>query len=311
MLEKIEILSDRVLMWHKTFAVSRLLLSIAQLSVFAFTQTHNLFPPLILNNGEHKCEALGRAFSAYCLGDMFNEKTGTIIIVCILLWFGSGLLPQISGFAFVWSTFSFAQTIHLPDGGDYVAQVISVFLAVLGLPHTRIWYWQKPDPRTIKAPLIYVHKLLRLMTVPAYILLKLQFSWIYLNAAIAKTAVEQWQDGTAFYYVVRQEFFGVSGAIGDFIIEVSKIPIVTLGITWGVIIIEIAIALSLFLPRRLGIISLIISTTLHLSIFLFIGLFSFALIMIGGMIGANANSVYAWLGRNSQHTTPQSDVASK
>jgi len=44
---------------------------------------------------------------------------------------------------------------------------------------------------------------------------------------------------------------------------------------------------------------------------MFIRLFSFALIMIGGMFGANANSVYAWLGRNSQHTTPQTDITSK
>jgi hypothetical protein len=64
----------------------------------------------------------------------------------------------------------------------------------------------------------------------------------------------------------------------------SHMAVGTLAMTWGAIVIEIAIGLALLLSWRWRIFALVLEVALHVAIVATIGLWSFSLVMVGASV---------------------------
>lgn len=192
----------------RVLGVARSTLALAQISVLLFTPAAYLFVPVGTEATGPSCDAFN-SWTAYCLPWEFSDQTTSWLLVACLLVVISGWFPRLTGLLHVWITFSISSAIRLPDGGESAAQVISVFLALVLLSDTRSNHWSiqsLDEPPSVLAPISWA----------ALWGLRLQVCWIYLSASIAKLAVQEWQEGSAIYYVTRQVFFGVNGPLAEF-----------------------------------------------------------------------------------------------
>jgi antimicrobial peptide system SdpB family protein len=111
---------------------------------------------------------------------------------------------------------------------------------------------------------------------------------IYLQSAVAKLFVEDWVNGSAEFYIVRDPMFGASGFLRDVLIGATSIPLIVAAATWGPIIAELAIGMLILGPSRWRRLGLRMVLALHIGIVVTMGLWSFAVTMIGGVVVAAA-----------------------
>lgn len=270
---------------HSYVAAGRLIIALAQISVLLFTPTEALFVPVGGVEAVESCTRFANTASPYC---WFPDSRSLVswFLIAGLVWVASGFLPQVSSFLHIWISFSLAQSISLPDGGDYVAQVVTVFVAFITLGHGRLWLWRR-SPQTGK-PSIRISIAVGFMWV-----LRVQMAWIYLNSALSKVSVPEWQEGSALYYVVRMEMFGASEPLVGVLLWLTSVPFITAIASWGTILTECTIAVLILSPGRKAAVAFLISALLHVAIIAVIGLFSFALIMIGSMLIASSAGLHS------------------
>ncbi len=99
--------------------------------------------------------------------------------------------------------------------------------------------------------------------------------------------VPHWVDGTAMYYIVRDPMFGSTGPVGWLLYHVTDSSLGVVAVTWGSILVELAIAACLLMPGRIGgKPALVLDICFHASIIAAIGLWSFGSIMIASVLVA-------------------------
>ncbi|MFV8750025.1 hypothetical protein ACNOYE_05715 [Nannocystaceae bacterium ST9] len=165
------------------------------------------------------------------------------------------------------------------DGGDNLAEIIMIFAIFADL-------WNSPaQGKPMSRTRITLHN-------AALLACAIQISIMYFTAGIAKVPGKYWQNGTAFYYVLASEDFGMTG-FGALIWNNRYL----LGLmTWAPLMLQLAFPWVYFFgkpwPRRVAVICAI---SFHLGIFSFMGLNSFAVIMIGAEMLLLSDSDYAAL----------------
>lgn len=260
----------------------RTLIALAQLSILCFTPTAYLFVPVSGEPQKPHCEGW-KGLTAYCLGNDDFRPWVSILLIALLMVVASGFFPALTAVPHYWATVSISTGISLPDGGEAAAQVITLFLVFLLLGDRRKTHWHRASPSTRP------RNVLLGLTWAAHWGLRLQMAWIYVNAAIPKLSVQEWKDGTAVYYITRGEFFGAPKHLQELIYWATSMPLVELLLTWGTIAAELTIAYFLiFGKNRTRLVSLALCVALHAGIIAVIGLWSFALVMIGGVAAAMA-----------------------
>ncbi|MEZ0167022.1 sporulation-delaying protein SdpB family protein [Kineococcus sp. LSe6-4] len=265
----------------RNIAWARSLIAVAQLSILVFTPANFLFVPVGTEPAGPSCNAYN-AWTAYCALDEFDASYISWALVAGLILVISGFWPRVTGILHVWVTFSISTAIQLPDGGEAAAQVVTVFFALILLSDNRRNHWiidTSSRKTSTLTPISWA----------ASWGLRLQIFWIYISASVAKFSVPEWQEGSAIYYVARQVFFGVDGPLEGLLLWATSQPLLSLAITWGTMIGEIAIAILVLLPYRVARFSLVLTMVFHGGIILVIGLWSFGLIMIASVLGVLAS----------------------
>lgn len=258
-------------------ALARTLLATAQLSVLLFTTWDTLFVATGEAGAGPECDGIARA-GAYCvLQDTGGTHAATVILIVGLLVVLSGFLPRYAGLLHLWLTVSLSSSTTLPDGGESVAQIVVLLLAVVTLADPRTNHWQANR---------WTHSALVPVAWAAGHLIRMQLVWIYVYAAVSKTAVTEWQDGTAIYYLTMDPMFGTSGPLAGVFDTVAYMPLGALAMSWGAIVIEASIALLLLGPARSRPLAFWCAVILHGLFIVMIGLWSFALVMIGAVLAA-------------------------
>jgi antimicrobial peptide system SdpB family protein len=107
---------------------------------------------------------------------------------------------------------------------------------------------------------------------------------VYFQSSIAKLGVDEWDNGTALYYWLRDPLFGAPGWARGPIDAVTASGLGVLALTWVPLVIEFAIVLGLFAHRAVRPYLLVAGIALHLSIAMLMGLWSFAIAMIACLI---------------------------
>jgi len=102
-----------------------------------------------------------------------------------------GWRPRLTCLLHAWITFSFATSFGYLDGGDQVAQVLSLFLVPILLVDSRRWHWTPVPAVATQGRDSYLRF--------CFWGLRLQVAAIYGQAALGKVRVDEWIDGTALY----------------------------------------------------------------------------------------------------------------
>jgi antimicrobial peptide system SdpB family protein len=267
------------------FGAGRTLIALAQLSIVVLTPPAALLQPVAGQGAGPLCDGI-RAVTLYCVGgEMVSQDWRRWIMAALLCLIASGWRPRWTSIPHAWICISLGMSISLPDGGDQVARIVGLLLIPLGLIDDRAWHWSAPT-RPIKP-------LATGIAAAFVIAIRIQVAAIYLNSAISKFGTDAWVEGSAEYYYVRSSMFGVSGWIGDAMKEITKVPVVVASLTWGAILIEIAIAVLILGRRRWRRYAVILDLALHGFIVMTIGLWSFAAIMVGTVLIAASASATA------------------
>ena len=228
-------------------------------------------------------------------------------MVAALAVVASGYRPRWTVIPHLWIAYSIGNSIALPDGGESVAKIVTLLIIPMGLADDRIWHWARPGsrPRPTLVSISFI----------CFLAVRAQIAGIYLDSAISKLGVADWVNGSAEYYFVRGNLFGVAHPFSGAFLALTRNAVITASMTWGAIVIEIVIALCLLATRRWRRVGFAMDLALHGMIIVSMGLWSFGLIMIGSSCIAAMPDVWTARGltrpypqgsaqRQPQHTLP-------
>lgn len=255
---------------NQWFASGRTVLALATATELIFTRPAALFTTVGVVTGP-LCTARP-AVSIFCLGNPHElvEVRRWLAVIGLLL-VASGYRPRYLGILHLWIVFSITTSVTLPDGGDSIALIVVLLITPMCLVDARRWQWTPPLRR--------IGRVGRTIAYLSFWALRVQIAYLYADSAIAKMGVSDWQNGSAFYYFVRDRMFGSAGPLTPIWMWVSDQSLTTLIITWGTIVMELAIALFTLLDARWRMAAFWLCLVLHTMIFLVMGLFSFSLVM--------------------------------
>ena len=268
--------------------VGRSVIALAQLSILILTSWANLTPEIVGQERAPSCLGVAHA-SIFCLDPSDDKLVARLSAGLALALVLSGFVPAVSGILHAWVSFSLSTSIGLPDGGDSAAAVATILIAFMTLSDRRWNAWRKGPSGTSLTVLDGI-------AWGAWWMLRLQMAFIYIESGLSKFGTEQWVNGSALYYVVRDPSFGSSGIAGDMARAIAGVPLGTASLTWGTIALEVAVGVLLLGRPRSRRITLVLVVALHVGIIIFIGLWSFAVTMMGAVLVAAAPSV-----RRSRH----------
>ncbi|OHT67855.1 hypothetical protein BKG67_23415 [Mycobacteroides chelonae] len=250
------------------------------MSEILFTPLTALFHP-VGGVGGARC-FLGYA-SLYCMPLFGIGMTGrTLLVGAVLLLVVIGYRPRLLALPHLWATLSLSTSITLPDGGDAIALIFVLLITPLCLIDQRTSHWKSPSTR------------MRLeYRAVGYVVSwagRIQLAFIYAHSAISKMGVEDWANGTAFYYFARDKMFGSAGILSGLTLKLSSVPFGVVAITWGAIVVELIMAVGILSTPRIRVMSMYGAIALHTAIFFALGLFSFSAVMVGvSVLSANSD----------------------
>jgi antimicrobial peptide system SdpB family protein len=253
------------------FAAGRTALALATASELIWTRPAALFTQVGSTTGPY-CVAQPKV-SIFCLGNPheFFEVRYWFAVVGLLV-VASGYRPRFLGILHLWIVFSVSTSITLPDGGDAIGLIVTLLISAMCIADPRRWQWTPPGQHMARNG--------RVVAYLTFWALRLQVAYIYADSAIAKMGVADWQNGSAFYYFTRDNLFGSAGPLGRVWLWLSDQSLTTLAITWGTIVTELVIALFTLLGARWRKAAFWLCLSLHVAIFLSMGLFSFSMVMV-------------------------------
>ncbi|MFF7636959.1 sporulation-delaying protein SdpB family protein [Kitasatospora sp. NPDC008050] len=261
---------------NRWFGVGRTVLCLAELSVLLFTPAKALLVPVLGISDGPKCGSV-QALSAFCLGHhAIGAEYPRWLLVLVLAVAASGYRPRWTVLPQLWAVYSIATSISVPDGGESIALIVSLLMVPLAIADDRPWHWRPAT--TAPAPD------LRVLAFAAFCALRLQVAYIYLDTAISKFGVADWANGTAEYYFLRDNMFGVAHPLSGMFYALSRNTLVVVGMTWGALVMELAIAVCVLSSERWRKVGLALDIALHGMIIMTMGLWSFGLVMIGASI---------------------------
>jgi len=203
--------------------------------------------------------------------------------IAILALVASGWRPRWTAFPHWWAAFSLQASISIPDGGDQLNALLALLLVPAALMDNRRWHWITPTASGL-LPGQLAETLKRVTAHLAFLLIRLQIAFVYFDSSVSKLRVEEWADGTALYYWLNYSIFGVPNWSRAFISAVVNKPVGVALLTWGTVILELALAGALLLPRHVRRYLFWAGLLFHVSIATLMGLVSFSITMIGALL---------------------------
>ena len=173
---------------------------------------------------------------------------------------------------FIFYTAINAQNTPVSDGGNYFIRIMLIYLIFADLSkHWSVDSWLRKRARKTKKEFEAVTVLHNL----ALCLVVAQLCIVYLEAGLYKVQGTLWQNGTAMYYPVSSEAYGVFPWLSDLITTNSWIVAL---ITYVTVLAQIAFPFMLFhkISRRIALITIL---GMHIGIAVVMGLPFFSGIM--------------------------------
>ncbi len=224
------------------------------------------------------CDRLLSDASLFCIlrGDQQPfAYVVTIAVLVIVVW---GVSPMLSAVPHAWVAWSFNHSTPIPDGGDQVASVLTLFFVPLLLLDRRRSHWDVDETYKVR------HHAVRRTAWAAIVMVWIQVSVIYFHAAIGKLPVAEWSDGTVLWYWIQDPTFGPPAALRAVMAAGLGTLVGTVTVTYAVLLLELALGASLIVRSTLRTGLLVAGLLFHLANAVVFGLWSFLLSMSAALI---------------------------
>jgi sporulation delaying protein B len=276
-------------------SLARTVSAAATLTVILWTPNGALFAYTAADPDGVRCGGTS-ALSLWCVAGSSGWVLvlDRVLAVAVLAATALGWRPRWTCVPHWYVTYSLAVGMTLPNGGETVAQILTLLLIPVCLADDRRWQWSRPA-----GPL---PPSWRGAAWAAALTLRLQASIVYGVAGISKLMVAQWRDGTAMYAVFHDPGYGLPPELLRRVGPLLDSVVVMSALTWIVPVLEIAIAVAVLGTRRSRGAAVLVGGVLHVGIICGLGLFSFGLIMIALLFAT-------WLPKSRGSTWPQPTTA--
>lgn len=240
----------------------RYLLGSSSIFILLFNDIRLLIPLDYHNNiislcSEHILYNLNY-FSFFSYEEIETAKWLGIILILISFF---NILKPISIFIHYIVSLSIFHSSLISEGGDQINMILLSFILIFQIFRD---ISKKNENFIIKLFLFCV---------------KLQCSVIYLQASVSKLYVTEWSDGTAIYYWLNHNIFGLNKPILEYINYLLQFPLIVSFITLGVIIFELFLSYAIWAEFKHKTIVMIAGIFFHFIIFLVHALPTFYLSM--------------------------------
>ncbi len=188
-----------------------------------------------------------------------------------------------------------AQNTAIADGGNYFIRIMLIYLVFADI--SRRWSLDARRREHKKAKETEIGTILHNL---ALCLVIGQLCLVYLEAGLYKVQGTLWQDGTAMYYPLQSEAYGVLPWLSDLATHFTWTVVL---VTYFSVLIQIAFTFLLFnkITRRLVLLGIL---AMHLGIALLMGLPFFSGVMASAdavlVSGATWVLIVGWLGRSGR-----------
>jgi antimicrobial peptide system SdpB family protein len=270
--------------WTNVYGLARSLLAFGTLSTLSVHGVDALFRPLGTEMSAVTSDVFLMRWSLFALlgGEWLVVAKWIAIVILILTVLG--WRPRITGLLHWWVSFSFSTSAVVVDGGDQVTAVLTLLLVPITLTDGRRWHWTRPRRGRSGEKGRLLNKIAGLVGLSSLIVTRLQVAIIYFQAAVAKLGVTEWANGTAVYYWVTHPVFGVPDWLETVVLPALAQPAAVMLFTWGVITLEVTLAMGLFMKEAYRPWLLKAGLAFHTAILFVHGLFSFFFPMAAALI---------------------------
>ncbi|AVO03406.1 hypothetical protein A9958_13300 (plasmid) [Staphylococcus simulans] len=261
--------------WTNVYGLSRSIIALSTFLTLAFNDISYLFKPAS-GMDDFPAKIILR-FTLFSFGQN-NYLTLAIIkyiSIVILLLVIIGWRPRITAIPHWYITISLQNNLTIVDGGTQIASVITLLLIPIALFDKRKWHWERLEENS--------NDYGKIIAFTSINLIRIQIALLYLDSTVKKLAVKEWMDGTAVYYYINDPIVGFNHffkSISHWFVESPLIVIPT----WGTLLIQIILFLSLVVPKKYWRYILIAGIFMHEIFALLLGLVSFSITMTGVLI---------------------------
>jgi len=270
---------NRTTPWSNVYGVGRSLVALAHLITFAACSTTTLFHPVVGQSEVPHGDGIAH-YGLFYLMRHHLEGARWLAVIALLLVV-SGWRPRVTGLLHAYVAWSFNNNASMIEGGEQIAQILSLLLLPVTLTDPRAWHWDAPPDMPVDGGAALVRKLVAALSL---VCIRLQVCGVYFQAGTGKFTVQEWADGTAMYYFILNHTFGPAPWLRPLAMWICEHGAVLTCMTWGAMLIEVALAAALVADARRWAPFLLAGLSLHLGIALLHGLVSFALIMMGALV---------------------------
>lgn len=264
--------------WTNVYGLARSLVAAATMLTLATTPPSAMWSPFFENASDPLgCQGIRERIALFCVIPNDRLAIAHWLAVAALAVIASGWRPRLTGVVHWWISFSMLASATR-DGGEQVAALITLFLIPWTLTDDRMWHWQAPRASGAARPRAAV------IAHVAHALVRLQMMVVYLHSGVTKFGPAEWTDGTAVFYWVHDPIVGSSPLFEPLVFPLVGWRPALAVITWAAIIIEFVLVAALLMPRRWRWPLFWLGVALHAGIALVLGVTSFSIAMIGGLI---------------------------
>ncbi len=260
--------------WTVILGIERASLAIALLLTLLFNSNETLFYFGLENQIPPRFNKYN-FISLYNLIDFHYAKYFSIFVLLIVI---SGYYPKIICFFHWWISYSFVTTSYVIDGGDQINSILTLLLIPICLTDNRKNHWIKSENQNNN----YLSNVIAFFV---FLIIQLQIAVIYFNASVGKFNVPEWANGTAVYYWLTNQSFGMNEILSPIMIPLLSNAFFITFVTWGVLIFELFLFCCLFIKNEKVIkCAFILGIVFHFFIFIFHGLVSFFFTMAAALL---------------------------
>ncbi|MBE7135329.1 MULTISPECIES: sporulation-delaying protein SdpB family protein [Bacillus] len=263
--------------WTNVYGFCRSLIGFATLVTLLFNDISIFLRPVA---GVEKYPFCTNSFSLFCLvpNDYLYLNLLKWACILILVLVVIGWRPRFTGVLHYYILYSIQNAATSIDGGEQIGTVITLLLIPITLLDSRKWHWENIKG---KEDVVSVYKNVTVYCV--WMAIRFQMCFLYASAAITRLKNIEWKNGTALYYFFNDAMLGLPDGLKSILEPILTSWLVVIP-TWGTTIVELLLFAALFTPKKHWKYYLYLGISLHAGIALFLGLFSFSLIMIGCLI---------------------------
>lgn len=262
-----------------TLTLCRAVLALGTLLTLLFNDLSDLFPNQHLDGLKYSPRNILHLNIFTWFENVSISFYGAVFILIMVIL---GIYPRVVCILHALVSFSVFNGMLIIEGGDQICLVITLLLIPICILDNRWNGWSSNFVEFQKS------KSLKINASVAFLFIRTQVAVIYFNAAIAKIYAPEWSNGTAVYYWFNDNIFGANGMVKYLFGSLFENDFTVTFINWGVIFLELFLAVLIFLPKRFKPIGFLLGVVFHFFIILVHGLPTFFLSMFSILI------LYTW-----------------